>query len=65
MELFLCLAEEVGFEPTEGVNPRQFSRLVLSTAQPLFRNLSFNEKARILLYFIKYSMTSALFKEIN
>jgi hypothetical protein len=26
--LFLYLAERVGFEPTVGVNPRQFSRLL-------------------------------------
>jgi hypothetical protein len=35
------MAEEVGFEPTRGVNPCQFSRLVLSTAQPPFRNSIF------------------------
>ncbi len=40
-EAFLFqLAEEVGFEPTKGVNPCQFSRLVLSTAQPPFQVLS-------------------------
>ena len=27
------MAERVGFEPTEGANPRRFSRPVLSTAQ--------------------------------
>jgi hypothetical protein len=54
-----------GIRTHGGRKPCQFSRLVLSTAQPLFRNLSLNEKARILLYFIKYSMTSSLFNEIN
>ena len=36
--LFLCmhLAEEVRFELTEDFHPRQFSRLVHSTALPLF-----------------------------
>ncbi len=29
------LAEEVGFEPTEGVNPQRFSRPSPSTTQPL------------------------------
>ena len=38
------MAEEEGFEPSKGVNPCQFSRLVLSTAQPPFRNLSFVRK---------------------
>ena len=28
------MAERVGFEPTEGVNPQRFSRPSLSTAQP-------------------------------
>lgn len=31
------VAEEVGFEPTEGVNPRRFSRPVHSTTLPLLR----------------------------
>ena len=31
------LAEEVRFELTEDFHPRQFSRLVHSTALPLFR----------------------------
>ena len=31
------MADGVGFEPTEGVNPRWFSRPVLSTAQPPIR----------------------------
>ena len=32
----LEMAEEVGFEPTMGVNPCRFSRPVHSTALPLF-----------------------------
>ncbi len=32
------VAEEVGFEPTEGVNPRRFSRPVHSTTLPLLRH---------------------------
>ena len=31
------MAEEVGFEPTEGVNLRRFSRPVHSTTLPLLR----------------------------
>ncbi len=31
------MAEKVGFEPTEGVNPRRFSRPVHSTTLPLLR----------------------------
>ena len=31
------MAEEVGFEPTEELPPRRFSRPVLSTAQPPFQ----------------------------
>ena len=34
------MAEEVGFEPTEGVNPRRFSRPVQSTTLPLLRRCS-------------------------
>ncbi len=54
------MAEEVGFEPTKGVNPCQFSRLVLSTAQPPFL-ISLFKKARILRDFFKYSITSTVF----
>ena len=32
------MAEEVGFEPTVGVNPRRFSRPVHSTTLPLLRH---------------------------
>ena len=32
------MAEEVGFEPTVGVNPRRFSRPVHSTTLPLLRS---------------------------
>ncbi len=32
--LFSVLAERVGFEPTEGVNPQRFSRPPPSTTQP-------------------------------
>ena len=32
------VAEEVGFEPTVGVNPRRFSRPVHSTTLPLLRH---------------------------
>ncbi len=42
------VAERVGFEPTEGVNPRRFSRPVLSTTQPPLRFVVLLE-ARILL----------------
>ena len=34
------VAEEVGFEPTVGVNPRRFSRPVHSTTLPLLRHRS-------------------------
>jgi hypothetical protein len=33
----ILLAERVGFEPTEGINPQRFSRPPLSTAQPPLR----------------------------
>ncbi len=35
----LPLAEGVGFEPTDGVNRRWFSRPVLSTTQPPLRRM--------------------------
>ena len=38
--VFGSLAEEVGFEPTVGVNPRRFSRPVHSTTLPLLRHPS-------------------------
>lgn len=34
--ILLHLAEEVGFEPTESLHPRRFSRPVPSTTRPLF-----------------------------
>ena len=42
------MAEEVGFEPTVGVNPRRFSRPVHSTTLPLLRPGSIKEKFVIL-----------------
>ena len=33
------MAEELGFEPREGVNPRRFSRPVPSTTRPFLRDL--------------------------
>ena len=36
------MAEEVGFEPTEGVNLRRFSRPVHSTTLPLLRQALHN-----------------------
>ena len=35
----LFLAERVGFEPTEGVNPRRFSRPLPSTTRPPLLNI--------------------------
>ena len=40
--LLSCMAEEVRFELTEDFHPRQFSRLVHSTALPLFHLLESN-----------------------
>ncbi len=42
------VAEEVGFEPTEGVNPRRFSRPVHSTTLPLLRPALINQNRLIL-----------------
>ena len=42
------MAEEVGFEPTEGVNPRRFSRPVHSTTLPLLRRDMTNRSGMIL-----------------
>ena len=36
MVLFI-LAEDEGFEPSEGLTPRQFSKLLLSATQPIFQ----------------------------
>ncbi len=45
------MAEEVGFEPTVGVNPRRFSRPVLSTAQsPLRKKELGNPKSVEIIY---------------
>lgn len=38
-EIFEKMAEVIGFEPTEGSHPRQFSKLLPSTARPHFRIL--------------------------
>ena len=54
------LAEEVGFEPTVGVNPRRFSRPLHSTALPLLRRKyrhKFLRFALIASFFIRFPVS--------
>ena len=61
--LFIFWRKRWDLNPRRAINPCQFSRLVLSTAQPPFL-ISTCEKARILRDFVKYSMTTTDFLSI-